>query len=67
MDIDAVREWLGSRGELGILALLVGVLVVATRDKRIAAGLVTVVVSLGLIAGGLVDTALEKMGMKGAL
>ncbi|KAB7512545.1 hypothetical protein DM867_12440 [Halosegnis rubeus] len=67
MDIDAVREWLGSCGEYGALALLAGVLVVATRDKRIAAGVATVVVGLGLIAGGLVDTALEKMGMKGAL
>ena len=67
MDIDAVREWLGSRGEYGVLALMFGLVVVATRDKRIAAGVATVVVGLGLSAGGLVDTALEKMGMKGAL
>ncbi|RNJ27242.1 DUF7470 family protein [Halosegnis longus] len=67
MDTDAVREWLGSRGEYGVFALLLGLVVVATRDKRIAAGVATVVVGLGLVAGGLVDTALEKMGMKGAL
>lgn len=64
-DIVELREWLGDRGEVGIATLLVGLLIVASSDRRAAAGLATVVVGLSLIAGGLVDSALEKFGLKG--
>jgi hypothetical protein len=64
-DIEELREWLGERGEAGVVALLVGLLVVASSDRRAAAGVATVVVGLGLVAGGLVDSALEKFGLKG--
>ncbi|MFC7235361.1 DUF7470 family protein [Halosegnis marinus] len=66
MDTEEVREWLGERGEQGAVALLVGLLIVASSDKRAAAGVAVVVVGLGLVAAGLVDSALEKTGMKGA-
>lgn len=64
-DMIELREWLGDRGEVGVATLLVGLLIVASSDRRAAAGLATVVVGLGLIAGGLVDSALEKFGLKG--
>jgi hypothetical protein len=64
-DMMELREWLGDRGEVGVATLLVGLLIVASSDRRAAAGLATVVVGLGLIAGGLVDSALEKFGLKG--
>jgi hypothetical protein len=63
-DMVKLREWLGDRGEVGVATLLVGLLIVASSDRRAAAGLATVVVGLGLIAGGLVDSALEKFGLK---
>jgi hypothetical protein len=66
-DIEAAREKLGSTGEKGVLVLLVGLLILASHDKKAAAGTAVVVAGLGLIAGGVVDTALEEMGMKGAL
>ncbi|WP_255151009.1 DUF7470 family protein [Halorarius halobius] len=66
-DVEEARERLGSTGEKGVLVLLVGLLILATHDKKAAAGTAVVVAGLGLVAGGLVDTALEEMGMKGAL
>lgn len=66
-DIQEARERLGSTGEKGVLVLVVGLLVLASHDKKAAAGTAVVVAGLGLIAGGLVDTALEEMGMKGAI
>lgn len=66
-DVDEAREKLGQTGERGVLLLVVGLLVLASHDKKAALGTAVVVAGLGLIAGGVVDTALEEMGMKGAL
>ena len=65
MDIEEARDWLGERGEQGVLALAVGLLVVASSDKRAAAGVAVVVAGIGLVATGLVDSALERLGMEG--
>jgi hypothetical protein len=65
MDVQELREWLGDRGEAGVVALVVGLLVVASSDRRAAVGVATVVVGLGLVAGGVVDSALERFGLKG--
>ena len=68
MDVDETREWLGGRGQVGAALVVVGLLLVVGRESRTAAlGTTLVVVGVGLVAGGLVDSALEKTGMKGAL
>lgn len=65
MEREELREWLGERGEAGVAAVVVGLLVVASSDRRAAVGVATVVAGLGLVAGGLVDSALEKFGLQG--
>jgi small-conductance mechanosensitive channel len=66
MNLEETTELLGVRGQLGVVLLVLGVLVIARIDRKAAVGTVLVVSGLGLVAGGIVDTALEKMGMKGA-
>ena len=65
--MEETREWLGNRGQLGAVMIAVGILVVGRENRVAALGATLVVAGLGLVAGGLVDTALEKTGMKGAL
>ena len=67
MNGEETREWLGERGQLGTALLVLGVLVIGRENRTAAVGTTLVVAGLGLVAGGLVDTALEKTGMKGAL
>jgi len=67
MDIEETREWLGGRGELGAALVVLGVLVVGRENRVAALGAALVVAGVGLVAGGLVDSALERTGMKGAL
>jgi hypothetical protein len=66
MDLQETRELLGRRGQLGAALLVIGVLVIARVNRRAAVGTVLVVAGMGLVAGGVVDTALEEMGLKGA-
>lgn len=67
MDVDETKEMLGERGQKGAAILVLGLLVLGKYDKRVGFGTALVVVGMGLVAGGVVDSALEKMGMKGAL
>ncbi len=67
MDLQETRELLGGRGQVGAALVVLGVLVVSRENRTAAAGAVLILAGVGLVAGGLVDTALEKTGMKGAL
>jgi hypothetical protein len=67
MDLQETREWLGDRGQLGAALVVLGILVVGRENRAAAVGAALVVAGVALVAGGLVDTALEKTGMKGAL
>ena len=67
MDLQETREWLGDRGQLGAALVVLGVLVVGRENRVAALGATLVLAGLALVAGGLVDTALERTGMKGAL
>ena len=67
MDLQETREWLGDRGRAGAALIVLGVLVVGRENRTAALGAALILAGVGLVAGGLVDTALEKTGMKGAL
>ena len=67
MDLQETREWLGDRGQLGAALVVLGVLVVGRENRVAALGAALIVAGVGLVAGGLVDTALEKTGMKGVM
>jgi hypothetical protein len=66
MDLEETRELLGQRGQIGAAVLLLGLLVVGSHDRKAGLGTTLVVVGFGLVAGGITDTALEEMGLKGA-
>ncbi|MFC7228126.1 hypothetical protein N0B31_12005 [Salinirubellus salinus] len=66
MDLEETKEMLGQRGQLGAALLVLGLFVIGKHDRKAAVGTTLVVVGMGLVAGGIVDSALEKMGMKGA-
>lgn len=67
MDLEEVRDMLGVEGEKGALLLALGLLVVATQNKRIAVGVAVVVVGIGFVARGIVKGVLEEFGMDGML
>lgn len=67
MDIEETQETLGEVGQKGALALLLGLLVVARENKVAAVGVTLVVVGMGMVARGLVESAMEEMGMGGML
>ena len=67
MDIEETKESLGEVGQKGVLALVLGLLVVARENKTAAVGVTLVVIGMGMIARGLVESALEEMGMGGML
>jgi hypothetical protein len=66
MDIEETKAMLGQRGQLGAALLVLGLLVVGKHDRKAGIGTTLVVVGMGLVAGGIVDSALEELGMKGA-
>ena len=67
MDARETREWLGDRGQVGAALVALGILVIGRQNRKAAVGAALVVAGVGLVAGGLVDSALEKTGMKGML
>ncbi|PSP98956.1 hypothetical protein BRC89_06110 [Halobacteriales archaeon QS_4_70_19] len=67
MDIEETKESLGEVGQKGVLALVLGLLVVARENKTAAVGVTLVVIGMGMVARGLVESALEEMGMGGML
>lgn len=58
---------LGLYGVVGVLVLVAGVGVVSFVNPILGAGVVLVLVGLGLTAWGLVTSALAAMGMDGML
>jgi hypothetical protein len=67
MDVEETKESLGEVGQKGALALVLGLLVVARENKVAALGVTLVVVGMGMVARGLVESAMEEMGMGGML
>lgn len=67
MDVEEVRDTLGVEGEKGALLLALGLLVVATQDKRVAVGVAVVVAGIGFVARGIVRGILEEFGIDGML
>lgn len=67
MDVEETRESLGEVGQKGALALLAGLLIIWRENRAAAVGALLVVVGMGLISRGLVESALEEMGMGGML
>jgi hypothetical protein len=67
MDIQETRESLGDVGQKGVLALVIGLLLVAKENKKAGIGAALIVIGMGLVARGLVQSALEEMGMGGML
>jgi len=67
MDIEEAQESLGEVGQKGALALVLGLLVVARENKVAAVGVALVVVGMGMVARGVVESAMEEMGMGGML
>ena len=67
MDIEEARESLGEAGQKGALALVLGLLVVARENRVAAVGVALVVVGMGMVARGLVESTMEEMGMGGML
>jgi hypothetical protein len=67
MDLEETQESLGEVGQKGALALVLGLLVVARENKVAALGVTLVVVGMGMVARGLVESAMEEMGMGGML
>jgi hypothetical protein len=67
MDVEETQETLGEVGQKGALALVLGLLVVARENKVAALGVALVVAGMGMVARGLVESAMEEMGMGGML
>lgn len=58
---------IGLVGAAGVVLLFAGIAAVATENVVVAAGLLATIAGLLLLLKGVVDSALEAMGMKGAL
>ncbi|WP_254821839.1 DUF7470 family protein [Haloglomus halophilum] len=67
MDVEETKESLGDVGQKGVVALVLGLLVVARENKVAALGVALVVAGMGMVARGLVESAMEEMGMGGML
>jgi hypothetical protein len=67
MDVEETKESLGEVGQKGVLALVLGLLVVARENKMAAVGVTLVVIGMGMVARGLVESTMEEMGMGGML
>ena len=63
MDVEETRESLGDVGQKGTLALLAGLVLIWRENRAAAIGATLVVVGMGMISRGLVESALEEMGM----
>lgn len=63
MDTRVVRETLGEGGTAGVALVLIGLLVVASENRRAAVGALAIVAGVALLARGLVGSFLESMGM----
>ena len=58
---------LGVAGVAGVLAMLVGIVLVAMQNVVIAAGLALMLAGTGLVVRGLLASALSAFGMDGML
>lgn len=64
MDTQTARKALGDSGLVGVAFVLVGSLVLARENRRLAAGTLAVFVGGALLVHGFVDSFLESMGME---
>ena len=64
MDTETARETLGDDGLAGIGLALLGGIVVARENGRIAAGTLAIALGVSLVGRGLVGSFLESMGME---
>ena len=64
MDTDAAREALDDSGLAGIGFVLIGAIILARENRRIAVGTLAVVCGGALVGHGLVGSFLESMGME---
>ncbi|MFC7212240.1 hypothetical protein ACFQL3_17350 [Natronoarchaeum sp. GCM10025321] len=58
---------LGAAGIVGLLALLGGIVLIATQNLLIAGGLALIVAGLGLVVRSLIQSVMGSMGMGGML
>lgn len=64
MDTDVAREALGDTGIAGIVALIVGFVILGRENRRAALGALAVVVGYALVGHGLMESFLRSMGME---
>ena len=60
-----LRKLGGVSGVVGILAMLLGIALVAEANLQIAAGIALVIAGLGLLARGMIKGLMSAMGMGG--
>ena len=60
-----LRKLGGVSGIVGILAMLLGIALVAEANLQIAAGIALVIAGLGLLARGMIKGLMSAMGMGG--
>ena len=63
METDELRATLGDTGLAGIALLAIGLALVGRQSRRAGIGATAVVIGVGLVGHGLVDSFLESMGM----
>ncbi len=64
MDSHTARKALGDSGLVGVALVLVGSLVLARENRRVAAGTLAALLGSALVAHGFVESFLESMGME---
>lgn len=64
MDTEVARKTLGDTGIAGVLALVVGFVILARENRRAAVGALALVVGYALIGHGLTESFLRSMGME---
>ena len=63
MDREFIQKSLGATGQVGVVAILLGFLVLYRENRRAALGAVAVVLGYALVGHGLMGSFLKSMGM----
>lgn len=63
MDREFIQKSLGETGQVGVVAILLGFLVLYRENRRAALGAVAVVLGYALVGHGLMGSFLKSMGM----